>query len=154
MKLLPDQLDHFWPGHPKLDRVHPDYPKLRAPVGGAGGFGRFAESPCPLTSIYLLDRVREAVPPSSQELSRGAATIELIRHSFVAEMIDAVDRTRGRIARIARMAATTPVRRLRFASGYDRLGSVIDHIVARAEGDVAEGTGEDTGEMPAAQEVR
>jgi hypothetical protein len=129
MKLLPGQVDHFWPRHPRLELIHPSYPKLRTPIG-PGGFGEFADAPCPLAAIYLLDRIDEQQPPAADPLHPGAATIELIRHSFVAQMVDAVDRSRTRMARLGTLAAIVPVRRLRYASGYDQLPVLADYLVS------------------------
>lgn len=138
MKLLPHQLDHFWPGHRELALVHPGFQKRLTPIGGPHGFGSFHEHEAPLDCVYLLDREESPdTMPSLTELGEGERLRELVRHSFAAEMVDAVDRSGNRLARLAGIAGSVPMKRIQIPEGYDRLEEVssviVDDVAGRAQ---------------------
>lgn len=122
MKLLPEQVA-FLGGDPrKFKKVHPLFEKLMVPIGS--GIGNYHEEAVPLGGIYLLDRSEDTVNPEVLPVSRADALVELVRHSFAAELMDAVDRGPSRFKRLAAIARTVPVRRLLISAGYDQLEEV------------------------------
>jgi hypothetical protein len=131
----------FWPREAELfsgraeghDRVHPDLPKLRVPIGEAG-FGAFHPRAAPLRALYLPER-RPASEAASIEIRPVAprdAAIELLRNSFVSHLVEAAPWARDRLARLASIAAEVPMRRLIYPSGFERLPEVCDAILRDA----------------------
>lgn len=121
MKLLPEQLQLLGADGGGLEKVHPLFDKLLAPIGN--GIGRYHRRSVPLGCIYLLDRT-PAGRPTLVPITQGTALIELVKHSFAAELMDAVDRGPERLARLAQIARAVPLKRIRIPAGYDRLGEV------------------------------
>ncbi len=131
MRMWPGEATRFVGTASGLPRVHPELEKRRISVG-SGGFGRFDGRPRPLSRIYLPQRTD--LGPSSTRVRPAPpaeAVIELVRHSFVADLIaDHHDLVSQRIETLGRLAATVPVRRLEYPSGYDRLNAVREAILA------------------------
>lgn len=122
MKLLPEQFA-FLGGDPHgLKKVHPLFEKLMVPIGD--GIGNYHDGSVSLGAIYLLDRSEEVGDPEVSPVSQSEALMELVRHSFAAELMDAVDRGSHRLERLAAIARTVPVRRLCIPAGYDCLETV------------------------------
>jgi hypothetical protein len=120
MKLLPEQLDHFWSGREPVRLVHPRFEKRIVPIGGE--FGSFRDRPLPLAAIYILDsEISQADGLSLEPISPADAMPILISSAFAADMIDAVDRSSDRLNRLAQIAQTVPMKLLSVPRGYDRL---------------------------------
>ena len=122
MKLLPEQLGILRGDPGRFEKVHPLFEKLMVPIGN--GIGCYHSRSVPFGCIYLLDRDEDGGGPSVLPVNRGEALMELVRHSFAAELIDAVDRGPRRLERLAAVARAVPMRRLRIPSGYGRLEDV------------------------------
>ena len=130
MKLLPEQLLHLGVRAVGYQKVHPGFEKLMVPIGN--GVGRYCDQAVPVGGIYLLDRVSSGTgSPSMRPVAQGEALMELVRHSFAAELVDAVDRSSGRLARLAALARAVPVRRINVPPGYDRLHEVQSLVAAQ-----------------------
>jgi hypothetical protein len=108
--------------------VEPGAEKRRVPIG-PGGFGAFASevSPAaPLAGIYLLDRrdPEGCRSPAIAPLSRREALIELVRHSFLPHLVEAVGLQPARLDLLSRLVRDVPMRRLLYPSGFARLPEV------------------------------
>ncbi len=126
MRMWPDAAKHFLGHYEDLEIVHPDHAKRWVPVG-FGGLG----SPCGdarlLSCLYLPERRRSEAARRGLEIvpvSRRDAMIELIRHSFVAQIAGAAEWQARRFDFFARFVQRVPLRRLRYPNGFDRLSSV------------------------------
>ncbi len=147
MKLTAEQLSRDLGTASEFPRVHPDFDKLSVPVEA---LGRFCETTLPVGCIYVLERVeKEPVKPapgtpagrtlqtspgassgvcSFNLLSPGEALVNLVRHSFLAELLE--QRADGdglrerRLRRLGSIVQAVPVKRLRVASGLEMLAGV------------------------------
>ncbi|HXF61610.1 MAG TPA: hypothetical protein VNK95_08335 [Caldilineaceae bacterium] len=134
MRMWPDEATFFLGGYEALPRVHPDLEKRRIRVGESG-FGRFCAETQPLACLYVPQRrpPDDSDPTISIEpLSPVEAMIELVRHSFVARLAQAVGLQPRRLDFFSRLVRTTPVRRLRYPSGFEHLPRVREAILEDA----------------------
>lgn len=124
IRLWPDQTTRLYGEDVELPRVHPESVKRRIEVG-SGGIGRFFSKAAPLTALYLLERT-EIDAPVVQPLDEAAALLLLLRHSFLPEIgLALIDQT-PRLAHLASLLATVPVRKLIYPAGATRLDEVCD----------------------------
>ncbi|MFW6288970.1 MAG: hypothetical protein ACOC2Q_04240 [Spirochaetota bacterium] len=109
-------------GHEEFSVVHPAFDKVGVP---AERVGIFADRPLPVGAIYILQRNRATEAPIAIEaVGPMEALMNLIRNSFVSELVDATDLRSERLSRLSRIVKTTPVRRLSYPTGYDALPAV------------------------------
>lgn len=140
MKLTPEQAQRFAGGAEGFGLVHPSFAKLNVP---AERVGSLATAPLPLARIYLVERRAEAADASVsiEPVAPGEALIQLVRHSFLAELLDGHAAHPGfagmdslhtqRFHRLAALARAVAVRRLCYPSGYQHLPAV--HAAVRAD---------------------
>lgn len=131
LRLWPDQLRRFAGDASGLATVHPDYDKVRVPIGE--GFGAFSAGAVPLTRLYL---------PTRTDDPRGEVTINplrpqdavmaLIRHSFLPREVQYYGLQRTRVQQLAAVLRDVRVAELRYPNGLDRL----PQVVAAVEHDV------------------
>ena len=128
MRFWPDQAERLLGTTDTLERVQPGSTKLRVPVG-PGGFGAFERRAVPIGALYLPERDAservEIVPAPFAE-----ALTELVRHSFLAGVLDALGLGPQRFHVFADVLRQAPLRRLRYPSGVERLSDVRDAILA------------------------
>lgn len=134
MRMWPEQARYFLAesGHGSVDplsRVHPQVEKWRVPVGRSPGLGRFDQEPRPLTAIYLPSRQDEAAAVRIEEVGPADAMIELVRHSFLPNLVAAAGWQGRRLDVFSRLLSQCPVRRLTYPSGYEHLPAVRDAIL-------------------------
>jgi hypothetical protein len=122
MKLLPEQLAMLGISPAGFGKVHPLFEKLMVPIGD--GIGHYCDRTLPLARIYVLDRIEPDAEPSIIAVPPAAALIELVKHSFAAGLLDAIDRGPTRLGRLATIARVTSMKRLRVPAGYERLPDV------------------------------
>jgi len=131
MRLWPDEAQHFLGHYEDLALVHPAYDKRRVPIG-QGGFGAFCDVPQPLACIYLPER-RDARDHGTQieilPLSRRDAVMELVRHSFVASVVECLGLQAQRLEFFAQVVQQVPIRRLIYPSGFEYLPLVREAIL-------------------------
>ncbi len=147
VKLTPEQARLFAGATGGYGLVHPAFNKLSVP---AGALGTFAPAALPVAAIYLLERRTPGTEPPGaggaaetgielQPLSPGEALVQLVRTSFLAEILDGAGRLAdfaggdmrvGRFHRLAQIAQTVPVKRLRYPSGYELLPQVHAAVLA------------------------
>ena len=132
MRLEPTEVEHFCGAGRSFERVHPDYCKQRVPLGIPGGPGPFCGEPKPLKAIYLLDRSESPggdAPIAITPLARSEAMIELMRHGFEPEIVEAMGFRSRRLQALAALCRHTSVCRLSFAPGFARLPEVRQAIL-------------------------
>ncbi|WP_416137112.1 hypothetical protein ACM26W_11400 [Halomonas sp. HK25] len=131
MKLTPEQVRRFVGEVGDLPRVHPAFEKLSVP---AASVGSVVSTALPVAAIFLLERRAAQGAVSIEPISPGEALIQLVRHSFLAQLLadHAECRLLGqgghggtlqasRFHLLSRIAGTVPVRRLCYPSGYQYL---------------------------------
>ncbi len=133
LRLGPSEAGAFAPHLTGLERNHPAFEKLRVPVGPSG-FGSFSPAPPPLAGLYLLEPCDEGQEISISRVRMADATIELIRHSFVPDLVTALGLGPHRLRALAAVATQLPVFRLRHRHGFSHLASVRDAVVAHVAG--------------------
>jgi hypothetical protein len=136
MRMWPAQAQYFLGRTRPLKLAHPDFTKLRIPVGD-GGFGRYAHAPLPVRAIYLVEEDSQLgdAAVTIEPLSPGAATIELIRHSFVPNMVAAAGLSPERLVAITTLLGQARARRLVHSPGtmhYARIVDALEHDLATA----------------------
>ncbi len=123
MRLWPEAASYFLGASEDFPRVHPAYSKRRVPVGG-DGFGSFCNASKELACLYLPEQFQ---PPSQcndveiTAVSPRDAVIELVRHSFSAEIVEAARLQPQRLRFFSQMAQKVPVRRIAYPRGLQHL---------------------------------
>lgn len=131
MRMWRDQAAHFVADADRLERVHPQFDKVRIPVG-AGGLGRFQAGPTVIRQLYL--PVRGDHPAVRIEpLGFAEAVATLARHAFLAGLVDDLVPPAPRLRALARVAGEVPVARLVYPSGMERLPDVAGEVRAAAD---------------------
>ncbi len=130
IRLWPDQVTNFVGGSNAFERVHPDYEKKRVPIGN--GFGTFCNEALPLCGVYIPERydADAGQPPeiTIDALAPGEAVMQLVRHSFLAPLVQSLGLQPGRMEIFAQLVEQVPVKRLRYPNGFKYLPRVIDAI--------------------------
>jgi hypothetical protein len=124
----------FWPEQARavlgrdegLDRVQPGSAKLKVPVGPSG-FGAFESRSLPLAAVYLPERC-DVDRVSIEPVPLADAMLALVRHAFLAGIVEALGLAPARFAAFAALLRQAPMRRLRYPSGMDRLPEVVAAI--------------------------
>ncbi len=124
MRVWPDLGRHLVGPIDELPRVIETLEKRRIRVGRPEGFGEFCTEPRPLAAIYLPQRKDSSVETHFEALGRRDAVVELMRMSFLARVVDSLGWQSHRIEVLALIAATVPVRRLLYPSGFENLARV------------------------------
>lgn len=126
LKLTPEQARIFVGHADDFPLVHPSFKKLSVP---ASAVGTFSESPLPVSRLYLLER--DTIAPSTRESSIhleevpfSEAFIQLIRHTFLTDIIDKTQLRSERFSHLTRIVRAVPIKRLRYPSGYGVLPDV------------------------------
>ena len=135
MRLWPDQAVYFLGHYQELEHVHPAYSKRRVPVG-VDGLGTFCETSKPLACLYLPQRHDPSNGVGAIEIgpvSPGDAVIELVRHSFLATIVEAIGLQEERLGFFAQLALQVPMRRILYPSGLEHLPSVREAILKDIE---------------------
>lgn len=123
MKLWSEGAIHFLGHRHDLELVTPSdplYSKYRIPIG-TNGFGTFCSEARPLSVIYLPKRQDSNSSIMIEPMSPRDALIELIRYSFIAEMVEALGLRASRIKFLATLAMHVPMRRISYPAGFENL---------------------------------
>lgn len=128
LKLWPEAAAALGDGPETLARIHPLLEKRARPAGRG-----FPEAPLPLKRIYVLARgpAHEIEPLRPQE-----ALVELVRHSYCARLLQALD-ARRHFLQCATLAARVPVCRLkgeRSLSALPDLAQLVEDDLGRTVG--------------------
>lgn len=128
LKMTPDHALRALGTTVGYERVHPAFEKLSVPVGAVGSFARCS---LPLACIYLLGReAGSGGAVGITDVPQAEAVIHLVRHSFLAGIIDETEFRMGRFARVAEVARRVRTARLAYPSGLDRLSELIAAVVS------------------------
>lgn len=127
MRFWPEQARRLLGGVGDLERVQPGSPKLRVPVG-EGGFGRFHAQAVPVQALYLPERDASHVIEVLR-VPLGEALTELVRHSFLVGVLEALGLAPQRFQAFAALLRQAPLRRLRYPSGLEHLEAVREAIL-------------------------
>lgn len=127
LRLGPDSAHHLgFTARRVLPRLHTATDKLRVAVGERHGT-HFVPTSRPLARLYFLGRTT-AGAASLQPISPRDAVLELIRHSFAPRLAEALGYGPARLAALSAIAATVPVARLSYPTGFDQLARVRDLV--------------------------
>jgi hypothetical protein len=107
-------------------RVLPHFPQLKVPPLEQPGPAQ--PETLPLGAIYVLAE-SEAAEPQIAALAMQEATLALVRHTVAARLFDQ-ELLADHLAFCARLAASVPVRRLRYQRSFDSLPRVGQAIAA------------------------
>ncbi len=129
MRFWPEQAERLLGSTRRWPRVQPGSPKLRVAVGPEG-FGSFAAVPCPLARLYLPERCDDAEGVTITHLGLGERVVELVRHSFLAGVLEALALAPKRFTAFGSVARRVPVARLRYPSGIEHLDAVCESVIA------------------------
>jgi hypothetical protein len=132
MRLWPAEADRFCGSATAFERVYPDVPKVRVPIGSEV-FGAFDAAVRPLAGFYLPVRQPDTEAAGTvqiEPLSPRDAVIEFVRHSFVAPIVEAAGWQARRLDFFAHLATGVPVKRLLYPSGFEHLSRVVDEVLA------------------------
>lgn len=127
MRFWPDQARLLLGSDAGLERVQPGSTKLRVPIGPPG-FGTFTASPRPLAALYLPERDGSA-SIEIEPIPLAMAVTELVRHSFLPGVLEALGMTKRRFVVFAELLRRVPVRRLRYPSGLEHLPAVREALL-------------------------
>jgi hypothetical protein len=131
VRLWPDQVERFVGHYQDLEQVHPAFSKRRVPIG-TDGIGAFCDLPRPLACFYLPER-RVSEPGSADTeitpLSTGSALIELVKHSFIGRMVEAIGWQPQRLPLLTSIARQVPMRRISYPSGFEHLPRIREAIL-------------------------
>jgi hypothetical protein len=133
MRLWPISAESLVQNAERLEPIHPDFEKRRVPVG-SGGLGTFVDRTQSLEALFVLDR-GERSTIEFEVLSPRAALIELVRHSFLGALGDAVVGTERRFERLIDLARSVPMLRLSYPHGLELLPNVCRAILERVDGE-------------------
>jgi hypothetical protein len=126
---LDDALSLIGDAARSLAPVHPAHDKRRMPVG-PGGFGRFEDRTLPIGAVYVLERRTQPGPCLVEPVPGARRVIDLVRHSFAAEVVDIVGlQNATRLGVLAALAAEVPFRRLSYPSGKENLDAVTAAVI-------------------------
>lgn len=130
-RLWPETAEQVGLAPQELARVHPDYEKRLAPVGG-GGLGEMCLDSTPLGALYIPERRNPAEWGTQVEITPvppGQAVIELLRYSYTVHVLRAIGRENGHFDRLAQIVQRVPVRRLVYPEGHAYLPWVQDALL-------------------------
>lgn len=107
LRMEPDQIAHFFrPDAEQFELVHPAFEKRRIPLDSLGG--RMPDHAEPLAALIVLDR-EEGAEGGWVDLTPSGAVEELLRHSFLAPLLQRLPLRKRRLAHLARIADATAV---------------------------------------------
>ncbi|MCB1034209.1 MAG: hypothetical protein KDD47_10290 [Acidobacteria bacterium] len=137
MRVWPDLAAFLVDSWEDLPRVIPEVEKRRLLVGGEG-LGRFERKTLPVAAVYLPERRAEGGGGAADAvevlpLKPRDAVLELLRTSFLARQVEALGWQPRRLELFARLAQQVPMRRLRYPSGFERLATVREAVLADLE---------------------
>jgi hypothetical protein len=122
-----DQAAYVGADYKRLPRVQPHREKRRLPIG-PGGLGRFHSEPAPLRALYVPERGEAGGAVVVEPMTAVEAFGELVRHSFLARLLQAVGLQSERLERLGALARTLPVRRLQVPAGLEHLDAVREAV--------------------------
>jgi len=132
VRLWPEEAQFFLGHYAGLQKVHPEHEKRKVHVGIHSEFGSFSDEPAPVGCIYRPVRYNGRETPSGiriEPVTPVSAVIELLAHSFAAELMEAAGLQAERMRFFARMARAIPMRRIIYPTGLKYLRAVRDVVL-------------------------
>lgn len=129
MRMWPEIAEHFLGHFEDLPLVHPELSKRRVFVG-QDSFGEFYNHKIPLKCLYIPER-RDMKNPKIEikSVSQGEGIIELVRHSFIANLVDSIGLQPKRLEIFTKIVLNVPFRRIIYPNGYEHLEDVCNAIL-------------------------
>lgn len=132
IRLWPESARHFVGDIDALPRVAAAGEKRRIPVGSASGRTRIGEW-TRLRTLYVLERMSERDRPIEiARLPEADALMALLAHGQMSGVAELLGCGAARMAVLARVVRSIPVRRLRIPTGFEALPAVCEAIEADA----------------------
>jgi hypothetical protein len=128
MRMWPDLAGHFFEEYKDLEIVHPEYSKLRLPIG-PHGFGTFCSEEKPLKVMYVPQRLSSDSDITIEPLSKKNAFFELLQNSFSPGIVEALGLQPERMNFFSRMVMQVSMRRLNYPEGFHHLPYVVDAVL-------------------------
>lgn len=130
MRMWPEVAEHFLGHFEDLPLVHPELSKRRVFVG-SDSFGSFYNKKVPLKCLYIPERVEnlKSNEIKIESLSQSEALIELVKHSFIANLVDSIGLQPKRLEIFANIVRKIPVRRIIYPNGFNNLEKVCNVII-------------------------
>lgn len=130
LRIEPDGLEHFFDSESiRFPLVHPAFEKRRVPIRDLGG--RIVEGSKPLRALVVLERSEDDQRGLGIDwLSPTDGLIELLRHSFLAEMLQHTSRRVDRLSRLADVTGSVPIARVSIPNSKTRISEVAAELLA------------------------
>lgn len=129
MRVWPTQTRKIFDLPDDLPHVDPTIDKRVLPIG-TGIFGRFASSPVPLRSIYILERFELSKRNIEiHNVPSSLAAIELLKHSFAARAVEKLGLAKQRFGVLSNLTKNVDLFRLVYSSGVENLHEVQQAIL-------------------------
>jgi hypothetical protein len=122
-----DQAAYVGADYEGLPRVQPLREKRRLPIG-PGGLGRFHAESAPLRALYVPARGEANGGVVVEPIAGVEAFSELVRHSFLARLLQATGIQSERMERLGTLVRDLPVRRLLYPAGFEHLDAVREAV--------------------------
>ena len=132
-RMWPDTAEQFIMSPQVLDRVHPNFLKVKVP-NKLNGVSRFWDEPLPLGAILILERQTEDCDIAIEKIHSAGALMELVRHSYHPDLVRTLGLQKKRMSTLAALMGSVPVFRLSYTSGYDHLPAVCDKVFNHIKG--------------------
>ena len=128
LRLWPGSAPHLKEKEDSYPRVLKGYEKRLVPVGG-NDLGAFCGEITPLAQIYLLNQENAKASIKLLEKSPSRCLIELLRNSFVGQLLEASKDRPERLRRLGEIVRLVPMKELTYPTGFDKIHEVCDRIL-------------------------
>lgn len=131
-RLWQEEARYFLGSSNNLKQVHPAYSKLCIPLGPPDGFGAFCKESRPLACFYIQDRRDHDEKMKEVEITTVPprdAVIELLTHSFIADIIETVGMQPQRLNFFAGLARQVPMRRIKYPADFNYLPRIRNAVI-------------------------
>jgi len=127
LKLMPDSAGQIGLAARDLPRVHPDYEKRAARVGG-----KCAPQSLPVKRIFILQTAeQDAIEP----LSPQNRLVELVRHSYLAPLLETTGESADHFRQVVLLANRIEICALKRTRDLSRLRQTVEQVVANLKND-------------------
>ncbi|PKN92371.1 MAG: hypothetical protein CVU44_14630 [Chloroflexi bacterium HGW-Chloroflexi-6] len=136
IRFFPEVAEMLVDDHQELDLILPGFSKRIAHIEHDAQ-GHFCPVPMPLACIYILER--NGMEDAKQKITfhllpQREAVMELIRYDFTTRINAVLGFSVARLGFYSKMAASIPVKRLSYPTGYDCLPEVRNAILKDLDG--------------------
>ena len=128
MRLWPGSALHLKEKESTYPHVLKGFSKRLVPVE-ENEVGAFCSEITPLAQIYLLKQVKTKAGTRFVEKTPSQCLIELLRNSFVGELLEVSSGRPERLRRLGDVARRVPMKELTYPTGFDKIYEVRDKIL-------------------------